>query len=648
MFWVEHALWGDTTLGYHLVNLSLHATSALLVATILRRLAIPGAWLAAAIFALHPLQVESAAWISELKNTLSGVFYLGAALLYLRFDRAPCRAPCTHGRGRGRGWRKAAWYLAALALFLMALTSKTVTGTLPGALLVIFWWQCGRLAWKKDVLPLVPFFLLGAGMGMITAWWEIKINNCVGPEFAFTPVERLLIAARGVWFQLGHLLWPANLAFLYPRWKIDSAEWRQYLYPLAAAGLLALLWALRRRSRAPLAAALFFGGTLFPVMGFFNLYTFRYSFVADHYQYLAGLGVIALFSAGMALLLKRTQGWIRPIGWIGCAVLLAGLAVLSWSQSQMYVNLETLYAATIDRNPECWMACNNLGFILAGKGDYAAAIVHYRRAVESKPDYVEAHYNLAAALASCGQLDEAIAHYETALKFEPDYADTHNNLAAALAGRGRLDEAIAHYRRALELKPDHVEAHYNLAVALAGRGQFDEAIDQYQLVLAVKADDPDVRHRLGLAFAGRSQFDEAIAQYRKALELKPDFAVACVDLGVALAGIGQVDAAIAEYAKALEINPNYAEAHNDLANALARRGQVNEAIGHYRKALDIRPDFLEAHANLAAVLSGRGETADAVAHYRKALELATARNDGNLADRLRERIRRLQPAEGAP
>ncbi len=235
VFWIEHTLWGDATLGYHLANILLHATAALLVARILSRLAIPGAWLAAAIFALHPVQVESVAWITELKNTLSAVLYLGAAIVYLRFDQT----------------RKAGWYWAGLGLFLLALASKTVTATLPGALLVVFWWQRGRLSWNGDVLPLAPFFVLGAGMGLTSAWWELAVNKCVGPEFEFTWIERILIAGRGGWFYLATLFWPANLTFIYPRWQIDSSAWQQYLFPFATAALLAALWAMRQRSRAP-------------------------------------------------------------------------------------------------------------------------------------------------------------------------------------------------------------------------------------------------------------------------------------------------------------------------------------------------------------------------------------------------------------
>ena len=264
-----------------------------------------GAFLAATIFALHPVQTESVAWITEQKNTLSAVFYLGAMLVYLRFDQT----------------RKTSLYCWALGLFLLAILSKTVTATLPGALLVIFWWQRGRMSWKKDILPLVPFLLLGAGGGMITAWWELKINNCVGPEFQFTLVERLLIAGRAIWFHLWKLCWPTKLTFIYPRWQIDSTAWWQYLFPLGVMALVAGCWSIRRRTRAPLAALLFFGGTLFPTLGFFNLYTFRYSLVANHYQYLASLGPITLTAAGAALLFARWRPWPRRAGYALCLVL---------------------------------------------------------------------------------------------------------------------------------------------------------------------------------------------------------------------------------------------------------------------------------------------------------------------------------------
>ena len=301
-FWIEHQLWGRATLGYHLVNILLHAAAAVMVAMILRRLAVPGALLAAAVFALHPVQVESVAWITEQKNTLSAVFYLAAAWLYLRFDDQ----------------RKRWWYACSLGLFVLGLLSKTVTATLPGALLVLFWWRRGRLSWRRDIVPLLPFFALGAGAGALTAWVERKLIGAQGAAFDLSIVQRVLIGGRAVCFYLGKLLWPSNVLFLYPRWNVSATIWWQYLFPAGALLLLAVAWGLRRRLRGPLAGLLFFAGTLFPVLGLFNVFPFIYSFVADHFQYLASLGIIVLVSAGAALLLERRGWWGRPGGYALC------------------------------------------------------------------------------------------------------------------------------------------------------------------------------------------------------------------------------------------------------------------------------------------------------------------------------------------
>ncbi|HEV7927839.1 MAG TPA: hypothetical protein VGR14_20995, partial [Verrucomicrobiae bacterium] len=231
VFWVEHKLWGDATAGYHWLNILLHAFSALLLIKLLCQLKIPGAWLAGALFALHPVEVESVAWVSELKNTLSGVFYLSAALAYLRFDRN----------------RKGEYYAIALGLFVLGLLSKTVIASLPAALLVIFWWQRGKLSWKQDVLPLIPFFLAGIGAGLLTAWVERKFIGAEGSEFHFSLVERCLIAGRDIWFYLGKLIWPADLAFIYPRWNVSQTVWWQYLFPAAIVLLLGVLVWLRWR-----------------------------------------------------------------------------------------------------------------------------------------------------------------------------------------------------------------------------------------------------------------------------------------------------------------------------------------------------------------------------------------------------------------
>jgi len=315
-----------------------------------------------------------------LKNTLSGALVLGAALAYLHFDDT----------------RRRRSYVLALALFAAAVLSKTVTAMLPAALLILFWWRRGSIDRRRDVRPLAPFFALGIAAGLLTAWVERTLIGAYGAEFQFTFVERVLIAGRAIWFYLAQLIWPSNLIFVYPRWEISRSIWWQYLYPLGALALLAGLWFPRKRTRAPLAALLLFCGLLFPALGFFNVYPFRFSFVADHFQYLAGIPIIALVSAGLATLAAR---W-KPRSWMAAAAALAlaaPLALLTWSQSRQYADAETLYRTTMGRNPSCWMAYNNLGIIkLPGNVKEAAAL--FEGALRLKPDYAEAHNNLGHAL----------------------------------------------------------------------------------------------------------------------------------------------------------------------------------------------------------------------------------------------------------
>ena len=505
-FWLQWQLWGDATLGYHVVNVLLHVATAVLGASVLRRLNVPGAYFAAAIFALHPVHVESVAWLSELKNTLSAVFYLSAALCYLRFDAT----------------RRRRWYGAAFALFLLGLLSKTVTATLPAALLVVFWWQRGGLAWRRDVLPLVPWFLVGAVAGVVTAAVERKLIGAEGETFDLSVIDRGLIAGRAIWFYLGKLAWPADLMFMYPRWTIDAAVWWQYLFSAAALGLLGGLWWLRGRTRGPLAGMLFFVGTLFPALGFVNVYPFRYSFVADHFQYLASWGVIALAAAGTAIGLERRRKWQHPAGFAICLVVLAVLAGLTRQQSRLYAGFETLFRTTIARNPTCWMAHNNLGIALAERGQVAEASEHFRQALAIKPDHAEAHNNLSVALLKQGQVEDAIAHAQTALKLNPNYAECHFHLGNTLAQQGRVDEAIEHFRRALEIHTDYTKAQINLGIALLGRQRPDEAERHFRRALEIEPDHWGARQNLGVALDQQGRTREALEQWQEVLRRQPE------------------------------------------------------------------------------------------------------------------------------
>ncbi len=581
-FWVGHRLFGDNPVGYHLVNILLHASAAGLAWRILRRLAIPGAYLAAAVFALHPVHVESVAWITELKNTLSAVFYLASAWAYLRFDEE----------------RRTRWYLLATGLFVLGLSSKTVTATLPAALLVLFWWRRGRLSWKRDALPLLPWLGLGAAAGLATAWVERMIVGAEGEAFALTAVERCLLAGRVIWFYLGKLLWPAHLIFIYPRWDVSAGAWWQYLFPLGAAALLAALWLLRRRRRGPLAAMLFFVGTLFPVLGFFNVYPFRFSFVADHFQYLPSLGVITLVSAGIARGAERLTG---RAGW-GRHALVAALpcvlAVLTWRQSGMYSDAETLYRTTIERNPGCWMAYNNLGNLLTDEGRDREAIELLSEAMRLQPDFAEVHNNLGRALLEERRFPEAIGHFDRALQLRQDYPQARVNLGVALFQQGRDAEAIESFDRVLERAPENAEALGNLALVLVRQGRVREGVEHLERALRARPDYPEAHFNLGNVLAGMDRIDEAIGHYDQAIRARPEYAEAHNNLGVALVRQGRIREAIEHYGTALKLKPDLAEAHDGLGIALAQEGRISEAIEQYNEALRIRPDLEEVRAHL--------------------------------------------------
>jgi tetratricopeptide (TPR) repeat protein len=449
--WLEFQLWGLDARGYHLVNVLLHGTNAGLLWLALRRLAVPAAWLAAAVFALHPVHVESVAWVSELKNIQSGFFYLLAVLAYVRF---------AFGRDESSPRRL---YALALLSFLCAVLSKTVACSLPVALLLCVWWKKGELT-RQDVAPLIPFFVLGLLLGLPTAWMERNYVGAQGEEWDLSLVARCLVAGRALWFYAGKLGWPANLTFIYPRWDIDTTALWQYLFPVAAAAVVAMLWARRALlGRGPLAAVLYFAATLGPALGFFNVYPMRYSFVADHFQYLASIGLIVLVVASLAAAARRRG--VRPVFYVASAALLLALGATAWRQSHAYRDLETLWRDTVRKNPAAWMAHNNLGRELLSQGKVGEAAQSFQAALALKPDYMDALYNMGNVSASLGQLDAARDYYEQALRIYPHFAPAHNNLANIHVYQGRMAEAIEHYERALELMPDYPRARDNLNAA---------------------------------------------------------------------------------------------------------------------------------------------------------------------------------------
>ena len=470
---------------------------------------VPGALLAAAIFALHPLQVESVAWLSELKNTLSAVCFFAALLFYLRFD---------HSRRRGIYW-------LAFALFLLALLSKTVTAPLPAVVLVLLWWQRGKLSLRRDLVPLLPFFLLGLGAGLLTAWVEHRFIGAQGAAFHFSSIERTLIAAHAFFFYLFKLLWPAQLIFIYPRWVIDTSNPGLYLFLLGAFALLGLAIYLTKRSRAPLAALLIFAGLLFPALGFVNVYPFIYSFVADHFQYLACSAPIALFAASASLFFlrfKQSYPWLAPAL---ASLLLVLLASLSFRQAHLYSDPITLYSSTLAKNPSAWMAHNNIAALLIDDNRLDEAAEHARAALAIRPNYPEAYVNLGNIALKRERADEAVAFYESALQIEPRLPKLHSNFGNALRLKGDFRRAIQEYEQAIALDPRSISAHNNLAWILATCADANLRDGAKAVALGSRADklaqgqNAIVLHTLAAAYAQAGDFPAAVATAQRALSL---------------------------------------------------------------------------------------------------------------------------------
>ena len=656
-FWIDYHLWGFWTLPYHVENVLLHALAALLVWRLLIRLRFRGAWLVAAIFALHPVMVESAAWITERKNVLSLSLYLAALLAYGRFNgfwedaprEDPSSRPSPLGKGR-RGTSMAAaaqarwWgYGLALALFLAAMLAKTTAFSLPPALLLLGWWKRGRLCWRADILPTLPLFTVALGLGCVTSWVERHHVGTGGAEWAISLPARCLIAGHALWFYTAKLFWPGNLCFVYPRWNLNPASLAQWWFPASAAVVVLALWMARTRiGRGPVTAVLFFIGTLSPLLGFINGYFMRYSFVCDHWTYLSSLGLITL---AVGLLDQAATRFNQPrLLPIVSALVLPVLGALTWRQAGMYRDMETLWRTTLARNPKATMAQISLGNLLYQQGHSEEAVDHFEKALALQPDSVDAHSNLGAALLNLGRVDEAIAHLRRALEIQPSAANAHNNLGNALLQKGQVNDAVTEFQRAVELAPTIVGAHYNLGAALLQAGRAHDAEAPLQRELELQPDRAEVCAAFGLALLQDGRLDEAMALLRKAVELQPGLAQAHIGLGNVLLRKGLTAEAEAQFQQALSIRPDLAEAHFDLAGVQLQQGHAEPAVLEFQKALAIEPNFAPARNNLGSVLLSVGRVDEAITELRQALKLQPklAEAHNNLANAF---FRKGQPKE---
>ena len=508
-FRIERGLWGLDPTGYHCVNFVLHIANALLLWWLLVRLKVPGGWLAAAIFALHPVQVESVAWITERKNVLMGFFFLLTLHAWVKFIDPGTK-------------KRVLVYTMGLIFYALALSAKTTACTLPAALLLILWLQKRDIDYRR-IVQVIPFVILGVGMGLVAIWWERYHQGTRGTLFALGPLERVLIASRGVWFYLSKLLWPSDLMFLYPKWNIQATDPRAYFWVLAGVLMCVAIYFSRRWfGRSVETAALFFVTTLGPVLGLIMLYTFRYTFVSDHYQYLASIGVFALIGAG-AIRLAKSMKYGRQGLWVATCLILFSLGFLTWRQSATYRDLDTLWQTTIARNPSCETCYNNLGTILMRKGQVDGAIGYYEKATEISPHDAEPESNLGYALLAKGRPDEAIVHSQKALELDPNFAQAYHVLGDIYLAKNDFDRAITAYQNALRRQPDDVTGRGNLGISLTAVGKTGEALDQFEAAVRLDPSSAQAHYNLGYLLVRMGEPQKAAPHLTEALRLKPDY-----------------------------------------------------------------------------------------------------------------------------
>ncbi|MBC8108823.1 MAG: tetratricopeptide repeat protein [Anaerolineae bacterium] len=609
-FWIEYQLWGNNPVGYHVVNVFLHATTAFLLWIVLRRLNVPGAWAAAAVFALHPINVESVAWITERKNVLSGVFYFATLLVYMKYMeiRSPDREPKPESQAESLfslPEDETRVYALAIFLFACALLSKTVTATLPAAILLIIWWKRGRIT-LKEFLPLIPFFILGIGMGVLTGIIERTVIGASGPGWQFGATwlgeigARLIIAGRAIWFYAGKILFPMTLLFNYPRWNISAEAIWQYLFPLTVLTSVLSLWGLRKRiGRAPLAGVLFFVGTLVPALGFVNVFPMQYSFVADHFAYLASIGLIVVIIAALARGIER----MVALNMLNLAaapaaivILLGALMIRTASQGFMYENLKTLWETTIRgtgnrsvlaaNNYGLWilrnrtndpkdleqaeryfwkalaltgqkhaMAWFNLGMVEERRSNYELAMKRFRNTLAIEPDYPPAQFKVAEMLTRLGRTEDAIKAYRIIVKQNPESEQAHQNLGVLLARTGQLEEAIEQFTEAAQINPNSVPANLALADSLANAKNIPEALRAYGRVVQIDPKNAGARIGTGRLMMVMDKLNEAEAQFKLAIEYDSKLAEPQYLLGLVYMQKGKYDEAIAPLTKATELAP---------------------------------------------------------------------------------------------
>jgi tetratricopeptide (TPR) repeat protein len=618
--WLSHMtdcqLFGMNPGWHHITNLLFHTLNTLLLFIILKRMT-GHLWrsaFVAALFSLHPIHVESVAFVAERKDVLSTFFWMLTIWGYIWYLDRP---------GLNR-------YLPLLLFFILGLLAKPMLVTLPFVLLLLDYWPLNRFGFgpsgasgkqqrKSPGLLLIwekaPLFALAAASSVVTLFAQ-KSGGAVGSLEEYPIGGRIGNALISYIYYLGKMIWPHSLAVFYPYSEM-LPSWQ-----VAGACLLLLcisLVVIMTMKQLPYLAVgwLWYIGTLVPVIGLVQVGD---QAMADRYTYIPLIGIFVAVAWGVSELLGPWRHREKVLSAAGTAII-SVLLVVTWVQVGYWRDSITLFQHALDVTSNNHMAHNNLGSAFDNQGRKKEAFVHWFEAVRIKPEFPEAHYNLGTVLQDQGKIKEAIGHYHESLRIRPEFPQAHYNLATALAGEGNLDEAISHYLEALRIDPGHAEAQNNLGVALERKGRIKEAITHYTEALRIKPDHAVAHNNLANALMAQGSVTEAIEHYQEALRGRAEFPEAHNNLGMALERQGELKKAVSHYYEALRINPDYAEAHINLGNALSNQGKLRDATGHFSEAVRIDPDRAPAHFKLGNILFQKGDFKEAIRHYSEALRV---------------------------
>jgi len=621
---IDYHFWQLDPFGYHLGNTLLHLLAAVilyfLLATILEQMGeqSPGksvrttALLAVLLFVVHPVNVESVAWVASRKYGLLTFFTFLSFYLYLKSAQADSN--------------RILLYLFSTAAYILALLSSPFAVVLPGLIILYDFCRSSRSK-SLDILKsrwryyILYIFLGFAQFLLLMQMVSTGPNPTLKEHHAGKALYTLLTMIRVLYDYLRNLLIPIWLNNRYID-KVSSSLF-EYKVIISIAFLIFIFILVFRQLKSDKKIFIFCFGwffiSLFPVSNIIPISTK----MADRYLYLPAVGLFLLFSVGLHNLAEISFGgkFKRVIILSVSLPLLFPLSYLSVQRNKVWANSQTLWEDSLRKAPNSPLAHLSLGEALHQQKRWDEAINHYLYALQLKPDYHQAYNNLATVLAEQGNFAAAAEQYQKALEIKPDDAGIHNNFATSLAQQGKTDQAIVHYSRALEIRPDFAEVYSNLGNVFKQQDKIDKAIAHYSKALEIKPNQTEAHNNLGVLLAKRGRLKEAVNHYSEALRLNPDSAEIHNNLAVALVELGEIEAAIPHYAKALDLRPDYAEAHNNLGNAFSEQGRLKEAVARFTKALEIRPHYPEAQNNLGVALARQGRLNEAIAHFNEALRL---------------------------